>query len=143
MNQCAMLGRFVAETDIDVVLVAGRYSLLDREAADDLLPRCARRGIDVIVGGVFNSGVLADPSDGAHFNYAPAPPAVLERARDLRDICAGHGVPLAAAALQFPRRHPAVTTILVGARDAAEVAEDLALSTVEIPEELWTELDAL
>jgi aryl-alcohol dehydrogenase-like predicted oxidoreductase len=142
MNQCAMLGRFVREAEIDVVLVAGRYTLLDREAADELLPLCHQRGVRVVVGGVFNSGVLADPADGAHFNYAPAGDPVLARARALREICARHGVPLAAAALAFPRRHPAVTTILVGARNAAEVAEDLRLSTVDVPEALWAELEA-
>jgi D-threo-aldose 1-dehydrogenase len=142
MNQCAMLGRFVREADIDVVLVAGRYTLLDREAADELLPLCQQRGVAVVVGGVFNSGVLADPADGAHFNYAPAGDAILARARALGEICARHGVPLAAAALAFPRRHPAVTTTLVGARNAAEVAQDLRLSTVDIPEALWAELEA-
>jgi D-threo-aldose 1-dehydrogenase len=142
MNQCAMLGRFVREAEIDVVLVAGRYTLLDREAGDELLPLCQARGVRVVVGGVFNSGVLADPTDGAHFNYAPAGDAILTRARALREICARHGVPLAAAALAFPRRHPAVTTILVGARSAAEVAEDLRLATMDVPEALWAELEA-
>ena len=140
MNQCPMLTRFVRETDIDAVLVAGRYSLLDREAADELLPLCDERGIAVTVGGVFNSGVLAD---GTHFNYAPADEAVLAGVARRRAICARHGVPLAAAALAFPRRHPAVTTILVGARNAAEVAADLKLSTMEIPEALWADLESV
>jgi D-threo-aldose 1-dehydrogenase len=140
MNQCAMLGRFVREADIDVVLVAGRYTLLDRKAGDELLPLCRERGVAVVVGGVFNSGVLAG---GAHFNYAPADAAVRARADALRAVCERHGVPLAAAALAFPRRHPAVTTILVGARSAAEVAEDLRLSTVDLPAALWAELEAV
>ncbi|ARQ71816.1 aldo/keto reductase [Streptomyces marincola] len=143
MNQCAMLSRFVAETDVDCVLVAGRYSLLDREAAVDLLPRCAARGVGVLVGGVFNSGVLADPSPGAHFDYAPAPEPVLRRARLMAERCAAHGVPLPAAAIGFPLRHPAVTGVLIGARSADEVARNARDAAVEVPDALWAELDAL
>jgi D-threo-aldose 1-dehydrogenase len=143
MNQCAMLSRFVAETDLDCVLVAGRYSLLDREAARDLLPRCAARGVGVLVGGVFNSGVLADPRPGATYDYAPASGAVLERARELDRRCAAYGVPLAAAALRFPLRHPAVTGVIVGARSAEEVATNAAHAATAVPEALWEELDAV
>ncbi|MGW3408767.1 aldo/keto reductase [Streptomyces sp. NPDC000888] len=143
MNQTAMLTRFVTETDLDCVLVAGRYSLLDRGAADVLLPLCAEREVGVLVGGVFNSGILADPSLGATYDYAPAPDEVLRRARSLSERCAAHGVPLAAAALQFPLRHPAVTGVVLGARSPLEVAENIAHATAEIPAELWAELDAL
>ncbi|HET6500418.1 MAG TPA: aldo/keto reductase [Amycolatopsis sp.] len=140
MNQSAMLSRFVAETDIDCVLIAGRYTLLDREAEEDLLPRCADRGVGVIVGGVFNSGILADPGSRATFDYEPAPPAVRRRVAELAETCARHGVPLAAAALQFPLRHKAVSSVLVGARTPAEVAESVAGLAVDIPEELWAQL---
>lgn len=143
MNQTAMLTRFVTETDLDCVLVAGRYSLLDRGAADVLLPLCAEREVGVLVGGVFNSGILADPSPGATYDYAPAPDEVLSRARSLAERCAAHGVPLTAAALQFPLRHPAVTGVVLGARSPLEVTENLAHATAEIPAELWAELDAL
>lgn len=143
MNQTAMLTRFVTETDLDCVLVAGRYSLLDRGAADVLLPLCAEREVGVLVGGVFNSGILADPSPGATYDYAPAPDEVLRRARSLGERCAAHGVPLAAAALQFPLRHPAVTGVVLGARSPLEVTENIAHATAEIPAELWAELDAL
>jgi aryl-alcohol dehydrogenase-like predicted oxidoreductase len=142
MNQSAMLARFVRETDLDVIIVAGRYTLLDREAETDLLPLCQAGGVSVLVGGVFNSGVLANPAPGAHYDYRPASEAVVRRAQRLREICAAHGVPLAAAALRFPTRHPAVTGILVGARSPAEVAEDLALASTVVPEPLWTELAA-
>lgn len=138
MNQAEMLTRFVRETDMDVVLVAGRYTLLDRAAERELLPECARRGVAVVVGGVFNSGVLAG---GDTYDYAAAPPAVLERARELGRVCAAYGVPLPAAALRFPHRHPAVTTVLIGARSAEEVREDLELAATPIPDELWRELD--
>jgi aryl-alcohol dehydrogenase-like predicted oxidoreductase len=142
MNQAAMLTRFVTETDLDCVLVAGRYSLLDRSAARDLLPLCAERGVGVLVGGVFNSGILADPSPGATYDYAPAPEGLLRRAQALAARCADHGVPLAAAALNFPLRHPAVTGVVVGARSPREVAENVAHAATTIPEELWAQLDA-
>lgn len=142
MNQTAMLARFVAETDVDCVLVAGRYSLLDRSAERDLLPLCADRSVGVLVGGVFNSGILADPRPEATFDYAPAPADVLRRARELADLCAAHGVPLAAVALQFPLRHPAVASVVVGARTAAEVAENAAHAGTPVPQALWADLDA-
>ncbi|WP_432933263.1 aldo/keto reductase [Microbispora sp. CA-135349] len=138
MNQAEMLTRFVRETDLDAVLIAGRYTLLDRSAAGELLPECERRGVAVVAGGVFNSGVLAG---GTTFDYDAAPPAVLRRARELERICASHGVPLPAAALLFPHRHPAVTTVLFGARSAEEVREDLDLAATPVPGELWEELD--
>ena len=143
MNQTAMLTRFVTETDVDCVLVAGRYSLLDRSAADELLPACEKRQVGVLVGGVFNSGILADPVPGATYDYFPASEEVWRRVRALAARCAGHGVPPAAAALQFPLRHPAVTSVVVGARSAREVTENTAYAETVIPEALWAELDGL
>jgi D-threo-aldose 1-dehydrogenase len=125
------------------VLVAGRYSLLDRGAADELLPLCATRRVGVLVGGVFNSGVLADPTGHATYDYAPAPDSVRRRALALAERCAAHGVALPAAALRFPLRHPAVTGVVVGARNAREVADNAAHAAAGIPEALWAELDAL
>lgn len=139
MNQAEMLTRFVRETDLDAVLVAGRHTLLDRSAAAELLPECERRGVTVIAGGVFNSGVLAG---GTTYDYAAAPPGVLARARELERICASHGVALPAAALRFPLRHPAVGTVLIGARSARELAEDLRLAATDVPDALWKELHA-
>ena len=141
MNQTAMLERFVAETDIDVVLVAGRYSLLDRQAASGLLPACERGGVGVLVGGVFNSGILAAPGPGAHFDYKPAPDELVAAAQRLQASCAACGVDLPAAALQFPLRHPAVSAIVVGARSAAEVRVDCEGLRTHIPESLWNELE--
>ena len=137
MNQTQMLCRFARDADPDCFLVAGRYTLLDRTAEDELLPLCEERGIAVIAGGVFNSGVLVD---GDTYDYAPAPPAVRERAAELRTICDRWSVPLAAAAVQFPARHPAVSTVLVGCRSAAEVDEDAQLFRLELPQGLWPEL---
>ena len=142
MNQTRVLERFVRETDVDVILVAGRYTLLDRSAASSLLPACRERGVAVVVGGVFNSGVLADPRPGARYDYAPAGEDVLDRARALAAICERHGVSLRAAALQFPLRHPAVTSVLVGARSAPELDDCLTQLACEIPAELWAEVGA-
>jgi D-threo-aldose 1-dehydrogenase len=142
MNQTAMLTRFAERLDIDVVLCAGRYTLLDRSAREDLHPVCLERGVSVIVGGVFNSGLLADPKPGATYDYAPAPPDLVDRARRLGDACADHGVPLRAAALQFPLRHPAVTSVLVGCRSPEEVDDNITSLGHPIPDALWDELIA-
>lgn len=143
LNESATMARFLRETDMDAVLLAGRYTLLDRTAADEVLPLCQERGVGLIIGGVLNSGILADPVEGARYGYQPAPPAILARAQAMQAVCAEYGVPLAAAAIQFPRRHPVVTTVLVGARSAAEIADDVALAGHDIPDELWQRLEAL
>src|SRR5439155_13328573 len=137
MNQCEMPVRFVRETDIDIVLLAGRYTLLDRSGGRELLPLCEERGVTVVAGGVFNSGVLAG---GSTYDYQPAPFEIRQQVTDLEKACARFGVPLAAAAIQFPLRHPAVATVLVGARTAREVEENARLMEVEIPDALWEEL---
>ena len=145
MNQVAMLDRFVADADdlgLDAILLAGRWSLLDRSGAA-LLDRCGERGVAVIVGGVFNSGLLARPEPGATFDYATAPAALVARAQAMASACDRHGVPLTAAALQFPWRHPAVTTVIVGARTPAEVVANARSTSVVVPEELWVELDRI
>ncbi len=142
MNDASMLARFVREADIDCIMVAGRWSLLDRSAAAELLPLCAEHEVGVLVAAVFNSGILAMPGPDATFNYEPAPPEVLARARRMQNACMARGVPLRAAALQFPFRHPAVSAVVFGARTDAEVIEDLADLDWEITADLWDELDA-
>jgi D-threo-aldose 1-dehydrogenase len=139
MNQVEMLVDFVREARFDCFLVAGRYTLLDRAALPELLPLCVERDIAVIAGGVFNSGILAG---GTSFDYRPAPPELLERAAGLEAVCARYDVPLAAAALQFPLRHPAVASVLLGPRSRAQLAQSLDLLDVQIPVELWAELSA-
>jgi D-threo-aldose 1-dehydrogenase len=138
MNQVEMLCRFARDADPDCFLVAGRYTVLDRTAAAELLPLCAERGIAVIAGGVFNSGILAG---GATFDYAAAPPDVVARVDRLRAACAQWGVPLPAAAVQFPGRHPAVASVLVGCRSVMEIEQDVRLLDLELPAELWEELE--
>ncbi|MDI2129496.1 aldo/keto reductase [Yinghuangia seranimata] len=140
MNQPELLTRFLRETDIDVVLLAGRYTLLDQRGLADLLPLAAERGRAVVIGGVFNSGLLADPQPGATFDYAAAPEHLVTRAVEMKAVCEKHGVPLRAAALRFPFGHPAVTSVLVGARSAAEVRDAVALHNNRVPAALWEEL---
>ena len=140
MNQSAMLTRFVERGLVDCVLVAGRTTLLDDSAARDLLPAAQRAGVAVIAAGVFNSGILAAPRDGATYDYAPAKPELVARARALEAACTRFGVSLRAAALQFPLRHPAVTCVLVGARSPGEVDEAAAQLAAPLPPELWAEL---
>jgi D-threo-aldose 1-dehydrogenase len=142
MNQAPALTRFVRETDIDCVLVAGRYTLLDRSAGDKLLAACRARGVAAIAAGVFNSGVLADPWERTTYDYRVAPADIVARARRIAEICAAHGVPVAAAAMAFPLRHPAVAAVLVGARSPAELWTDAELFAAELPDALWAELDA-
>ena len=140
MNQWEMLDRFVQRVDLDCVLLAGRYTLLDRSGADVLLPRCAERGVGVVIGGVFNSGLLADPDADTTYDYVQASESLRVRALDLRDTARAGGVTLRAVALQFALTHPGVTSVVVGARTAQEVHDDVADAEVAIPPSLTTEL---
>ncbi len=131
----------LGEGDFDCALVAGCYTLLDQSGLDAFLPLCARTGIQVIVGGVFNSGILATGTrDGALYGYAPAPEPILRRVRALEAICARHGVPLAAAAIQFARSHPAVISVLIGASRAASIERAVDALNVMIPPDFWREV---
>jgi D-threo-aldose 1-dehydrogenase len=140
MNQTAMLTRFVQRLDLDVVLCAGRYTLLDRSAERDLLPACLRREVSVVVGGIYNSGVLADPRPGTTYDYAPASESLVARALELRQVCVSHEVPLRTAALRFPLRHPAVAGVLVGCRTPEEVDDNVEMFGHPIPNALWAKL---
>ncbi|GJF33500.1 oxidoreductase [Kitasatospora sp. NE20-6] len=142
MNRSALPARFVRDTDIDVVLLAGRHTLLDRSALADLLPEAERRGTSVVVGGVFNSGLLADPRPGAGYDYVPAPDALLQRALQLEEVCARYGVPLRAAAARFPLGHPAVAAVLLGLRDAGQVHDAAEQFGRPLPTALWSALRA-
>ncbi|WP_030161723.1 aldo/keto reductase [Glycomyces sp. NRRL B-16210] len=140
MNSTDAAADLLSRADFDVALIAGRYTLLDQSALDRLYPLCLERGVSVIAAGVFNSGILADPSPGARFNYAQADRGLLTRARAIAAICDRHGTPLRAAALQFAAAHPAVASILVGARNPDEVDDALAMYAHPIPGTLWQEL---
>src|SRR6202049_4615204 len=140
MNQAEMLTRFARDGNFDCFLLAGRYTLLDQVALKELLPVCLERGIAIIAGGVYNSGILADPKPGARYNYAAAPAPLLERARRIRAACEQHGVPPMAAAVQFPMGHPAVNAVVVGCRSKAQLEETLRMFEMDIPPELWSDL---
>jgi D-threo-aldose 1-dehydrogenase len=140
MTQSAMLTRFVRESEVDCVLLAGRYTLLDQSAAADLLPACLEREVSVIAGGVFNSGILADPATSSTYDYLPAEPRIVERAQRLRSICEAYGVTPAAAAIQFVLGHPAVTSVIVGVRSVTELMASLSGARLTIPEDMWREL---
>lgn len=140
MNQTALLTRFLRDTDVDVVLCAGRHTLLDGSALDELLPEARARGRSVVVGGVFNSGLLADPRPGAPYDYATAPAELVERALRMKAVTEAHGVPLRSAALHHSLTHPAVATVLVGTRSPAEVRDAAALLRTSPPPALWDDL---
>ena len=142
MNQSRMLTDFVEHTDMDLVMLAGRYTLGEQDALDDLLPACQRRGVAVVAVGVFNSGLLARdrPPPGAKYNYADAPPELVERANRIADVCERHGVTLPSVALNFPLAHPAVVSVAVGCRNADQVNRNAALFDTALPEALWAEL---
>lgn len=144
MNQSAMLTRFVRETDLDIVMCAGRYTLLDHAAEEDLLPAALERGVSVAVAAVFNSGILATdrPAADAKFDYGAAPAALVERTTRIADIAAAHGVTVPQLAVQFPLRHAAVSTVVLGAESADQIARNASLADAPVPEELWAELAA-
>ena len=141
MNRPALPTRFVTETDIDVILIAGRYTLLDREAEEELFGAAMARGVHLVVGGVYNSGVLTGTAGRKTFNYVPAPAHILERTERLRRVCDRFGVPLAAAAAQFAARHEAVGTTLIGASTAWEGVENWAYLHRSLPDDLWLALE--
>ncbi len=140
MNQSPMLARLVERCDLDVVLCAGRYTLLEQDALDDLMPACERTMTSVVIGGVFNSGVLTAPTSGSLYNYVPAPDEVIQRAQLIEAVCDRYEVPLPAAALQFPLAHPRVSTVLIGFRTTQELEDDLRWLQTPIPAALWEEL---
>jgi D-threo-aldose 1-dehydrogenase len=140
MNQAEMLTRFAQTGEFDCFLLAGRYTLLEQNALDNLLPAAKEHEIAIIAGGVYNSGLLANPTAGTHYNYDEAPPELLERAQALQRVCEDHGVPLRAAAIQFAGFHPAIPTVLTGPRGVDELIDTCELHERTIPNALWAEL---
>ena len=139
VNEKAVLLDALKIGDWDAFLLAGRYTLLEQDPLEDLLPQCQARGTSIIVGGPLNSGILAGRDT---WNYAAAPVAVVTRVRAIQAVCDSHKVPLPAAALQFPLAHPVVCAIIPGPRTAAEFNENLPLFTQKIPAGLWSDLKA-
>jgi D-threo-aldose 1-dehydrogenase len=143
MNQSAMLARFIRQTDVDLVMLAGRYTLLEQGAADDLLPAALEQGRSVVAAAVFNSGLLArdEIPETATYDYEQASADRLERARLLALVCREHGTTLPAAAIRFPLRHPAVASVVVGMRSPDEVRHNLVAHAQHVPDELWADLE--
>jgi D-threo-aldose 1-dehydrogenase len=143
INERGMIGRFLGHLDIDFFLVAMPYTLLHQEVLEDEFPACERRGIGFVIGAVYQSGILASgPRPGAKYNYLPAPHDVLERVTRIEQVCGRHGVPLAAAALQFPLGQPAVASVIPGASRPDHVERNVASFRHPIPAAMWEELKA-
>ncbi|MEU6198513.1 aldo/keto reductase [Streptomyces sp. NPDC047061] len=142
MNQSAMLARFLRETPADVVMLAGRYTLLDQSALDDVLPAARELGKSVVAVGVFNSGLLSRdrPAEGMKYDYQDAPPALVARALAIAEVCAAHGTTLPAAAIAFPRTHPSIINVTLGMRNTEQVARNVEIHREHIPEDLWDDL---
>jgi D-threo-aldose 1-dehydrogenase len=158
MNQWEVLAQFARRADFDCFLLAGRYTLLDQSALAELLPVCQERGISIINGGVYNSGILAHPdpaslrpvssaadaigswTSNVTYNYVPAEQAVIDRVVGIKAICDRHSVPLMAAAIQFSLHHPAVACVLMGPRDASQAMSNIEMFRVDIPNDLWAEM---
>ena len=141
LNEWEACQQFAEAGDFDCFLLAGRYTLLEQQSIKSFLPLCERRGIGIVLGGPYNSGILASGAvKGAWFDYAPADDAVLSKVAAIEEVCARHKVPLKAAALQFPLHHRCVASVIPGTRSPAELAENLRLLRTPIPAELWRDL---
>jgi len=146
VNEWQVCEEVLASADLDIILLAGRYTLLEQEALASFLPLCVRRSVAVVVGGPYNSGILARDEQtlgAACYDYGVASARILARVESLNAVCVRHGVPLAAAALQFPLAHPAVVSVIPGMSSAAEVADAARWMSMPIPAECWHELQAL
>ena len=133
--------RIMSEVDLDIALIAGRYTLLDQSAQRELLPYAIERKVDISIAGVFNSGVLANPVKGSTFEYLPASDEIIAKAQKIGEFLKNRGISLTAAALQFPLRHPAVTSVLTGSRNSQELLSNIADFDLELPKGIWQELE--
>ena len=140
MSNVPALERILRETNVDEIMLAGRYTLMDRSAADSLLPLCLEMSVDVVAVGVYGSGLLADPRPGAYYDWRAATVAEINTAIEFRDTFAPHDIPLQAAAVQFPLRHPAISSVGIGARNATQSKENVDFLTWSIPDLVWNEL---
>ncbi len=143
VNEVDVCMDFAHAGDFDFFLLAGRYTLLEQGALDDFLPLCEERNLGIMLGGPYNSGILATGAvEGAKYNYTPAPPEIMDKVRRIEAVCKRHDVPIAAAALQFPLGHPSVTSMIPGATSPSEVRRNFDLMSRSIPAALWEELKA-
>ncbi|NNG04877.1 MAG: aldo/keto reductase, partial [Inquilinus sp.] len=143
VNEWEMCQRFAEAGDFDCFLLAGRYTLLEQKSLDTFLPLCVERDIGIIIGGPLNTGILATGAvDGAYYNYAPAPPEIMAQVAKIEAVCQRHDVPLATAALQFPLHHPAISSVIPGARTPSEITRNVETFALDVPADLWAELKA-
>src|SRR5690606_32403442 len=143
VNEWEVIRDALEETDLDCCMLAGRYSLLDRDAGETFLPMAEKRGVSLVLAGVYNSGILAAPKGGRKkFNYADADPAIVAKVEALRGACDDYDVPLAAAAIRFPMRHSATACVVIGAKTAAQLAQNVDCFNTDLPEAIWADLDA-
>ena len=143
MNFNEIPTRMINETDIDVVMNAGRYTLLDQSASAELFPAALRKGVSIVSVGVFNSGVLANPSKDSNYFYEPAPNHIVARALEFQSVLREYGVSLQQAAIQFPMRQEAVKCVVVGCRSSQSLIENIANFDAEVPDEAWEKVDSL
>jgi D-threo-aldose 1-dehydrogenase len=141
MNWCPTAISIMQDTDLNIALIAGRFTLLDQSAQDELYPLALKKKVSIVAAGVFNSGVLANPVAGAHYDYEPASTEILERARAIGRFLESFEVSLTDAAMQFPLRHPAVASVLTGAASLAELKANIASFDSALPPELWSEME--
>ena len=142
MNWCPTSIAIMTETELNIALIAGRFTLLDQSAQEELYPLALKKKVSIIAAGVFNSGVLANPVPGAYYDYEPAPKEIIDRARSIGKFLEKFDISLPAAALQFPLRHPAVASVLTGAGSVIELRENIANFNVQIPDEIWSQMES-
>lgn len=141
LNYCAPSIKAVKEMDLDIILIAGRFSLLDQSAQEQLFKECKKKNTAVAIGGVYNSGILANPVAGATFDYSPASEELISKAQKIKHLLADFHIPLTAAAIQFPLRHPVVTSVLTGSRNVKELNSNISDFDLDIPEAVWQALE--
>jgi D-threo-aldose 1-dehydrogenase len=143
VNEWEVCEELTRRGDFDIFLLAGRYTLLEQEALTSFLPLAESRGIGIVIGGPYNSGILATgPVEGAYYDYEPAPPGIRERVGRIEAVCRDHGVAMVEAAFRFPLRHPAVVSVIPGGQTQAEMAQNLEVAAATIPSALWDDLKA-
>jgi len=141
LNYCSYATKAVKQMDLDIILIAGRFSLLDQSAQDELFKECLKKKTGVMVGGVYNSGVLANPTENSTYDYIKVTPEILKKALDIKKLLADFHIPLTAAAIQFPLRHPAVTCVVTGSRSVKELTSNISDFDMDIPDAAWNALE--
>ena len=143
INEFEMAERFLKEVDVDCVMLAGRYTLLEQNSLKTFLPLCEKNKVDILLAAPFNSGILAGNENNLNWNYAKASKELIDKVHSLKKICGNYNIPLAAAAIQFPLAHPVVKTVVTGAVNVKELEDNVSYLDVKIPNDFWQELKTL